>query len=145
MCLVKDKKISGGSDQESYNSSSDSSSSDDDDEEINPAFDQEFLKAMACLKRKDPSMYDKNTKFFDDQTSGNNTDQDMENSDGSNDNEEKPHSLNNKFKNKKDKPITLKDYERQVILEKEGKFEDGNNILQCLINNCYLIHNSLLN
>lgn len=43
---------------------------------------------------------------------------------------------------KKEIPLTLKDYEQQVTLENEGKFEDGNYLLQFV--NFYLMNNSLL-
>lgn len=122
MYLVKDKKNPGISDDESGNSSSDLSSSDE-DEEINPEFDHEFLKAMACLKRKHPSMYDKNTRFFDNESNSADDSKDCDHKAGR---EKKALLANKKSTDKyKDKPITLKDYERQVILEKEGKFEDG--------------------
>lgn len=125
--IVKDKKIAGGangfSDDELSGSSSSSSS--DEDEEIDAAFDQEFLKAMACLKRKDPTMYDKSTKFFNDESTSSNDDEDADDSDDNHNEEVSSVAVRKGANKKKDKPITIKDYEREVILKKEGKFEDG--------------------
>lgn len=79
---------------------------------LDPSFDQDFLKTLASLKSKDPSIYDKNIKFFKNEESGDETEQNDE-------------SKINKTKEKKSKPVTLKDYERNIILEKGGKFIDG--------------------
>ena len=95
-------------------SDSDDSDSSEEDEVLDPSFDQDFLKTLASLKSKDPSIYDKNIKFFKNEESG-------EESDDEND-----ENKVNKTKDKKSKPVTLKDYERKIILEKGGKFVDGN-------------------
>ncbi|KAH8378962.1 hypothetical protein KR009_002317, partial [Drosophila setifemur] len=85
---------------------SDSSSSEED--EVDPQFDQDFFKTLSSLKSKDPRIYDKETKFFN-ESSGDEEDNDGE----------------SKKKKKKSKPVTLKDYERKVILEHNGKFESS--------------------
>ncbi|XP_055844952.1 protein KRI1 homolog [Episyrphus balteatus] len=86
----------------SESDSSDESDSTEEDEIIDPKFDQEFFKTLSSLKSKDPTIYDKNTRFFDG----------VELEVGQN------------KKQAPAKPVTLKDYERKIILEKEGKFED---------------------
>ncbi|XP_037722586.1 protein KRI1 homolog [Drosophila subpulchrella] len=85
---------------------SDSSSSEED--EVDPKFDQDFFKTLSSLKSKDPRIYDKDAKFFNESSSD----------EGDKDEE----SLKKK---KKTKPVTLKDYERKVILEHNGKFESS--------------------
>ncbi|XP_052844410.1 protein KRI1 homolog [Drosophila gunungcola] len=85
---------------------SDSESSEED--EVDPKFDQDFFKTLSSLKSKDPRIYDKGTRFFNESSS------DEEHKD-----EEQPK------KQKKAKPVTLKDYERKVILEHNGKFESS--------------------
>lgn len=85
---------------------------------MDPTFDQEFLSTLASLKSKDPKIYDKGVKFFEKvnkQIEAGNSD------DGGDDSEDSKQ----KSKEKKTKPVTLKDYERQIILEKAGKFVDG--------------------
>lgn len=97
--LVKDKEAGDGSE-----SSSDSDSSDDDETAFNPKFDEEFFKTLSSLKRKDPTIYDKSTKFFDEET----IDADA------NDGESK----------KKEKKLTIKQYEQDLLLKNGGTFED---------------------
>ena len=81
----------------------DSSSSEEEDDEAEQWTEEhetDFLKALANLKGKKAKIYDGQTSFFS-----------------------KPLEAKNE-KNKADKPLTLVDLERQVILEKEGQFED---------------------
>lgn len=87
-----------GSDSES-DSDSDSS---EDDVTNNPQFDEEFYKTLASLKQKDPKIYDKSTRFFDEAIAEGNAGD----------------------KQKKTKALTVKDYERKVLLEKGGIYED---------------------
>lgn len=90
---------------------SDSSSSEED--EVDVKFDQEFFKTLASLKSKNPKIYDKETRFFNDS-------EDEEDGEGEGDGEGAA-----KKKTSKSKPVTLKDYERKVILEHNGKFESS--------------------
>ncbi|XP_070160841.1 protein KRI1 homolog [Polyergus mexicanus] len=87
--------------------SSDSSSSDDDENIHNPQFDKEFLITLACLKSKDPRIYDEKVKFFSDiakpDTSKNTEANEQE-----------------KKKSKKEKALFLRDYERKIIMERDG-------------------------
>ncbi|XP_012808562.1 protein KRI1 homolog isoform X2 [Xenopus tropicalis] len=80
------------------------SSSESEDEEmvIDPKLDKEFYRTLSLLKRKDPRIYQEDVTFY------------------SNEGE----SASGQSKAAKEKPMYLKDYERQVILEKEGKYED---------------------
>ncbi|KAK7873092.1 hypothetical protein R5R35_000372 [Gryllus longicercus] len=92
---VNGKKINGKTDG---NSDSDESSSEDDNVDY---FDKPFLKMMAWLKSDDPNKYDKIEQFVP-----------------------SPDTLQKKSKNKKDKPFVLRDYERNLIVEKGGKLSD---------------------
>ncbi|KMQ91729.1 protein kri1-like protein [Lasius niger] len=92
--------------------SSDSSSSEDDDENIhNPQFDKEFLITLACLKSEDPRIYDEKVKFFSDVKPG--TSEDTEG------NEQR------KRKSTKEKALYLRDYERKIIMERDGHFSSS--------------------
>ncbi|XP_034480476.1 protein KRI1 homolog [Drosophila innubila] len=88
----------------------DSDSESSEEEEVDVKFDQEFFKTLASLKSKDPRIYDKETRFFD-AADGDESDSEEEGSP--------------KKKPSKAKPVTLKDYERKVILEHNGKFESS--------------------
>lgn len=84
---------------------SDSSSSEDEDEQDeSELFEKDFFKTLSCLKNKDPRIYDENFEFFQKQN-------------------EKESNLN-KPKKKKEKPMFIKDFERQIILEKGGQISD---------------------
>ncbi|KAH8365685.1 hypothetical protein KR093_003364 [Drosophila rubida] len=88
----------------------DSDSESSEEEEVDAKFDQEFFKTLASLKSKDPKIYDKETRFFNE-----------DESEGDDDDKE----VAAKKKSSKAKPVTLKDYERKVILEHNGKFESS--------------------
>lgn len=86
---------------------SDLSSSSDDDEvgaEFTEEIEKKFFKTLSCLKNKDPRIYDQNVKFFDDTDTI---------------------EAKNKNKEKKEKPVFIKDYERQLLLEKGGQISDS--------------------
>lgn len=90
--------------------SNDSSSSEDDDENIhNPQFDKEFLITLACLKSEDPRIYDEKVKFFSDNIKPGTS--------------EDPEA--NKQKKKKEKALYLRDYERKIIMERDGRFSSS--------------------
>ncbi|KAJ8929923.1 hypothetical protein NQ314_017332 [Rhamnusium bicolor] len=82
------------------------SSSEDDEEgvELTEQIEKDFFKTLACLKNKDPRIYDENVKFFDDK--------------------DDEAILRKDKKKQKDIPIYLKDYERNIILEKGGVLSD---------------------
>ncbi|KAG7505143.1 hypothetical protein JOB18_024546 [Solea senegalensis] len=73
-------------------------------QELDPAVERDFYRTLSLLKRKDPRIYQKDATFF---------------SEGASTSDEKPSTSK-----KAVKPMYLKDYERKVILEREGKYED---------------------
>lgn len=96
---VKDKNEVDDSD-----SSSESDRSDDDEVAYNPKFDEEFLKTLSSLKRKDSAIYEKSTKFFEEENI-------LEN-------------LSNLAEKKDGKKLTIKQYEQDNLLKHGGVYED---------------------
>ncbi|XP_050445037.1 protein KRI1 homolog [Cataglyphis hispanica] len=92
--------------------SSDSSSSDDDENIHNSQFDKEFLITLACLKSEDPRIYDEKIKFFSDITIPDISEDTEANEQG-------------KKKSKKEKALFLRDYERKIIMERDGRFSSS--------------------
>lgn len=90
-------------------SSDDSDTSSDDDEILNPKFDEAFYKTLATLKRKDPSIYTGTVKNYFEEC-----DIDQSNKKG--------------IDSKSQKALTIKDYERKILLEKGGIYDDDDNI-----------------
>ncbi|KAJ8686689.1 hypothetical protein QAD02_022483 [Eretmocerus hayati] len=81
-------------------------SSDDEGEELPDEFEKSFFKTLSCLKNKDPRIYNKSIKFFNEKES------------------EDTHSKT-QSKSKKEKTLSLRDYERKIITERQGKFSDS--------------------
>ncbi|XP_039901713.1 protein KRI1 homolog [Simochromis diagramma] len=81
------------------------SSSDDSEVELDPGVERDFYRTLSLLKKKDPKIYERDAKFY---------------SEGASSSDAKPSTS----KEKAVKPMYLKDYERKVILEREGKYED---------------------
>ncbi|XP_047427872.1 protein KRI1 homolog [Mugil cephalus] len=90
-------------DQEDESESSESSS-DDSEVELDPSVERDFYRTLSLLKKRDPKIYEKDAKFYSEDVSSD---------------DEKPSTSK-----KVVKPMYLKDYERKVILEREGKYED---------------------
>ncbi|XP_034395849.1 protein KRI1 homolog [Cyclopterus lumpus] len=88
-------------------SESSESSSGDSEVELDPEVERDFYRTLSLLKKKDPKIYQTDAKFYSQNASTS---------------DEKPSTSK-----KAVKPMYLKDYERKVILEKEGKFEDDDN------------------
>ncbi|XP_029159954.1 protein KRI1 homolog [Nylanderia fulva] len=101
-----------GEDAAASDESSDSSLSEDDENIHNPQFDKEFLITLACLKSEDPRIYDEKVKFFSDNIKPG-TSEDTEA------NEQK------KKKSTKEKALYLRDYERKIITERDGRFSSS--------------------
>ncbi|CAH2273086.1 KRI1 homolog [Pelobates cultripes] len=84
---------------------SDTSGSESEEEEelmIDPKLDKEFYRTLSLLKKKDPKIYQEDATFY--------TSEELADV--------------KQTKSVKEKPMYPKDYERKVILEKEGKYED---------------------
>ncbi|XP_072005607.1 protein KRI1 homolog isoform X2 [Engystomops pustulosus] len=92
---------------EQINDSESSSSESEDDLEI--VVDKDFYRTLSLLKKKDPVIYKKDVIFYKEPD----------------DDDDDP--APGQSKAPKEKPMYLKDYERKVILEKEGKYEDEEN------------------
>ncbi|XP_017880792.1 protein KRI1 homolog [Ceratina calcarata] len=89
-------------------SESESSSEEGEENELTQQFDKDFYKTLALLKNKDPKIYNQDVTFFDDTN--------------------KTQELlieKKKEKAKKDETVFLRDYERKLIIEKEGKLSDS--------------------
>lgn len=100
---MKEKDAGDGSD-----SSSESDSSEDDEIAFNPKFDEEFYKTLTSLKRKDPSIYEQTTKFFDEDALD-------------------PAASSSEPK-KKAKTLTIKQYEQDILLKNGGTFDDESDV-----------------
>ncbi|XP_061829510.1 protein KRI1 homolog [Nerophis lumbriciformis] len=93
----------GNDDDESSESSSDES-----EVELDPEVEKNFYRTLSLLKKKDPKIYQQDAQFY---------------SEGASNNDLKPSTSKSR-----EKPMYLKDYERKVILEKEGKYDDEEDI-----------------
>ncbi|XP_026572496.1 protein KRI1 homolog isoform X2 [Pseudonaja textilis] len=85
-------------------SSSESASSEE--EELDPRLDRAFYSMLGLLKMKDPRIYQKDVTFYTEEDSCSAT------------------LCKKTSTKKKEKPMLLKDYERKVMVEKAGKYED---------------------
>ncbi|XP_026471244.1 protein KRI1 homolog isoform X2 [Ctenocephalides felis] len=98
--LNKLKTVYGEEALNDYDDSSSSSSEDEDAKELTEEVEKDFFRTLACLKNKDPKIYDKDVNFFSENKEQN----------------------TKKKKTKPEKPITLRDHERKLLLE--GDIED---------------------
>ncbi|XP_010872832.2 protein KRI1 homolog [Esox lucius] len=100
---LKDKY---GDQADESESGSESDEDDDDSEvELDPKLERDFYRTLSLLKKKDPKIYQSDAKFFieEDVSIGN------------------AQPSTSKITQK---PMYLKDYERKVILERAGKYEE---------------------
>lgn len=81
-------------------------------QELTEQFDKDFYKTLACLKNKDPKIYNQDVTFFD------NTNKAQELYDARK--QQKPTE-----KCKKEEAVFLRDYERRMIVEREGRYSDS--------------------
>ena len=88
-----------------------SESEDEDAEALTDKLEKQWLETLSALKHKDPKIYDTGTKFYD------------ESSDSEGD--KKKVKSEGKKSTKKEKPYLLKDYERDLIVEKGGKLSES--------------------
>ncbi|XP_063225182.1 protein KRI1 homolog [Bacillus rossius redtenbacheri] len=85
--------------------SSDEEEEDEDAAQWTEETDKDFLKTLACLKKKDPAIYDNNVRFFKDAEPGS-------------------EPRKKEKKKKEEKPLFLRDYKRQLILGKSSDVTD---------------------
>ncbi|KAG0172314.1 KRRI-Interacting protein 1 [Apophysomyces sp. BC1034] len=89
-------------DDEEENSSSEEEEEDDDASWLTPELDLQILQTIAAIKTKDPKVYDPSAKFYTDDVI----------------------DKTEKSDQKKGKKITLKDYEREMLLKHGGRIEE---------------------
>ncbi|KAL0993053.1 hypothetical protein UPYG_G00102650 [Umbra pygmaea] len=94
--------------KDKYGDQTDDSESDEDDEsdvELDPKLERDFYRTLSLLKKKDPKIYESGAKFFTEE-------------------DESVADIQPSTSKKTEKPMYLKDYERKVILERGGKYDD---------------------
>ncbi|XP_063038771.1 protein KRI1 homolog, partial [Melospiza melodia melodia] len=92
---------------------SSSSESSGDDVALDPREEREFYRTLALLKTRDPRIYRQDTAFY----TGTGPDEDDEDEDDDDDDDDDGDE-------ERARPMFLKDYERKVVLEHEGKYVD---------------------
>lgn len=89
---------------------SSSESSSEEDEDWTGEKEKAFLKTLACLKKKDPKIYENQFGFFKDVQE---------------DDKQKPTEIWKNKKEKAKKPFTVRDHERVMTLEKANRGDDN--------------------
>ncbi|KAF7724138.1 KRRI-Interacting protein 1 [Apophysomyces ossiformis] len=103
----EDSSGSEGDDTEEENDSSEEEEEEEEEEDddaswLTPELDLQILQTIAAIKTRDPKVYDPSTKFYTDDI----------------------YDKAKKKEQKKDKKITLKDYEREMLLKHGGRIEE---------------------
>uniref|UniRef100_A0AC35UGX4 Protein KRI1 homolog n=1 Tax=Rhabditophanes sp. KR3021 TaxID=114890 RepID=A0AC35UGX4_9BILA len=104
--IGKDSHINSDGDYES-------SSESDDAPEWTAHEDKLFSKVLVAIKSKDPKIYQSEAKFLGDDES---------------DLEEEDEPCSSKSKKKKQKPLTLKDHERNLVLSRQGMIDEDDSL-----------------
>lgn len=77
-------------------------------QELKAQFDKDFYKTLALLKNRDPKIYNQDVTFFNETNKA-----------------QEVHGEKKKQKVKKEKAVFLRDYERNIIVERDGKYSDS--------------------
>ncbi|XP_071478774.1 protein KRI1 homolog [Diadema antillarum] len=93
--------------------SSSSETEDEDAEGLTPQIERDFFRTLSIVKSKDPKMYQTDVHFYEE-----------EESDESGEHPQEGSRQKQAQRSKGDKPMYLKDYERKIIVEKEGQYTD---------------------
>ncbi|KAE9535076.1 hypothetical protein AGLY_008368 [Aphis glycines] len=92
--------------KENNNTSSDEEEEDEEAKELTDDVEKSFFKALSCLKKDDPKIYDESVKFFDSSAAHQNI---KKSTDG---------------QDKSSNPIYLEEYKRKILLERGPEFDD---------------------
>lgn len=97
-------------------------------QELKQVLSKDFFEVISNLKTKDPKIYNPEVQFFKNEKAQGGLD---------------PIEKMQKRKETREKPIFLRDYERKLITEREGKLSDYGK--KCLLNllvvdNCNYLH-----
>ncbi|XP_027853272.1 protein KRI1 homolog [Aphis gossypii] len=92
--------------KENTNTSSDEEEEDEEAKELTDDVEKSFFKALSCLKKDDPKIYDESVKFFDSSAAHQNV---KKSTDG---------------QDKNSNPIYLEEYKRKILLERGPEFDD---------------------
>jgi protein KRI1 len=98
------EKLEANADRQNDSDDSESESEDDDAKEWTEDMDRDFFKTLASLKGNDPKIYDSSQNFF---------------------NQKSPiKGGQKKGKKTQEKPLHLADFEREVMVKREGQFDE---------------------